>query len=113
MSYRHKPMFMIIQTVWNYFLLKCGSCQTGSPLQSGSCWLLGDHKEIAHGVRRVARPSNGPSSNTRIIHNSQQEHSWCSPSGKLSKVALYRPVLQAALAKLCYLVKVLLGNHWH
>ena len=40
MSYRHKPMFMIIQTVWNYFLLKCGSCQTGSPLQSGSCWLL-------------------------------------------------------------------------
>ena len=65
-SYRHKPMFMIIQTVWNY--TQMWLVPNWFALQSGSCWLLGDHKEIAHGVRRVARPSNGPSSNTRIIH---------------------------------------------
>ena len=90
-SYRHKCFF--IRAFLNYLYSNVARAKLVCPSQSGSCWLLGDHKEVAHGVRWVARHSNGPSSNAGVISNSQQEHSWCSPSGKPPEVALYRPVL--------------------
>ena len=103
---------MIIRAFLNYLYSNVARAKLVCPSQSGRCWLLGDHKEVAHGVRWVARHSNGPSSNAGVISNSQQEHSWCSPSGKPPEVALYRCSVAAegSVAKLLALRVAMLDH---